>query len=206
MRRVELALQRCVIASVLLALACGDDDSADVPLYRESFEDACGDTPCGWSIVQPSDGTARYVETIHAGEHGIALEGDDVIVRADVEDARGVATFMLGSLQALVVARCDATSTLRLRVALASRGDAAAGPSSDALEANINVGTETLERATVALMATTGLRDGGFGSTPVATDVEILGVSFEKDGPGRCEIADIIVDDYAFMFTDPGCD
>ena len=59
---------------ILVALGCtGCPCDPGVPeVFYEGFERWCGDLPCDWTL---ESGTAERVTTIHAGEHGVRLEG-----------------------------------------------------------------------------------------------------------------------------------
>ena len=124
MTRLAIALSWFV-----LGIVAGCTDHSGLVLFREDFETACGDVPCGWTLVAGAPGSATYVETIPS-EHGVQLVGDGVAiarsVSAGASDGMG-ADPIDATLRAHVVARCDPGATVTLIVTL----DAGAGHTID---------------------------------------------------------------------------
>jgi hypothetical protein len=74
-RTVRIQLVASVTALLAVGAGC-DCDTGRAAVYWESFEDACGEMPCGWEQVE---GRAQRVSTYHAGEHGLRLERGAIV-------------------------------------------------------------------------------------------------------------------------------
>lgn len=168
------ALAWLVLGAAAASAGCRGADS--VSLFRDDFESVCGGAPCGWSQVAGPAGAARYVESV-PGEHGIELSGEGVAVSRLVpgDDLEGADP--VDSLEAHVVARCDARSTVTVIVTL--QGISTSAP--------IDVtGTATFpprwdgSRITFPLLTTS--------VTPSSQFIDIVSVVLHKEGPGTCEV------------------
>jgi len=164
-------------APILLALmACiaGCNDRSSLALWRDDFETECGGAPCGWTQIAGPSGAATWVETLPS-EHGVRLQGAGVAIARMTPD-HTVPLDTAHSMEAHVVARCDAGAQLTIIVTLRTApttidvsGSAAFPPSWD--------GTRMMP-LTLSLDATHA--DAQFDA--------ILGVILHKEGPGACEV------------------
>lgn len=68
--RLTFGFSLLVAAAVALGvLAC---QPLERPVSLETFETVCGDLPCGWTAER---GTVEWAETLHAGAHGLFVDG-----------------------------------------------------------------------------------------------------------------------------------
>jgi len=196
-------MKRSFVALLLLSFACAPGPGAvRERLVTEEFETQCDDgLPCGWAQVTGEPGAARYVETIHPGEHGLALIGSGVNVRGPGGPTRP-AIVSVGSLQASLVARCDPGAGLTIDLAVADATDAGAF-FVDTFEGRTTPGQTWEQRTVVNLTSTTALSDGGFGGSFGGTrTIRVLAVALSKTGAGQCEIASFRVDDIGAIGDD----
>ena len=170
------------IGGLLVFLAC---DPAPPPErhWFESFEDECDGAPCGWERSLGDADQARWVETIHPGEHGLRLEGV-VTVRGPGSPLERTQDFNFASVHA--VARCDAGSFLEVEVVVASGAATRTG------RALINP-EDQWRRVTEEPLT--------FDET--AIEGRVTAVVIRKRGEGVCEVGELVVDDGAFLAT--GC-
>lgn len=167
------------LAALIGALACEPEPFPSRPFY-EDFETACDGTPCGWERSDGEASQAIWVESIHPGEHALRLTGE-VTVRGPGADPDVPSTFSGTSLAVRVVARCDPGDTLAVDVLAI---DASGGRHE--MRSVINPESEWTRVATGS--ATTGsFIDGG----------RISAVIVRKNGPGVCEIGEIVIDTQA---------
>lgn len=210
MRRTawERWVARASLALVLGGLACGDDDAPQVPrLLYEDFEERCGDLPCDWTRLDGDESQARYVETIHPGEHGIRLSGSGVTVRGPGGMPR-TAALTFGSLQAELTAICDGDSLLVIQVGISDALEGGGSPRSDTLEGRVGPPTDWTAPILVTLTATSALSDGGFSGPTLGAPIRVTGITVTKTGPGECYVDRIVVDDVGVTATSPsgGCE
>ncbi|MBX3275221.1 MAG: hypothetical protein KF729_33455 [Sandaracinaceae bacterium] len=162
------------LAAIVAGYACQPERQTRV--YLEDFEgELCDGVPCGWERSTGTPAQARWVETIHPGEHALQLEGD-VTVRGP-----GAFDTIRGPRMLLrFVVRCDPGSRLGLDV-LVSDG----------------LGTRALGVAAFAPPEwdEVSVTLGGGGEI---ADSRISAVVLTKTGPGVCEIAEIVMDDLRF--------
>ena len=196
--RTERVAGKTMVGAFLIALACGDDSSGRQPIVRADFEDRCGDVPCEWEQTSGDSSQARYIETIHPGEHGMALSGDGVSIRGPGGDVT-TTTFTFGSLEARLVARCDAGDSLSIVLGVIDE-TAAGGPRPDMLQGRAVPPAAWGTGTSATLTLASPLGDGGFGGGTGAT-LRITGLVITKNGPGQCEIAEITIDQFG-LFTD----
>jgi hypothetical protein len=171
--RSLVLLLACSLATT--AAACAGPDP--VSLYRETFEDVCDGTPCGWEQVTGPAGAAIFVETL-PGEHGVRLIGDGVAISgpAEGDEVQGE-TISPTNLQAHIVARCDEDAIIQIIVSMQD----VTGTPVDMQTSLTPATTWNGDRPTMFLSA----------REPPVTPVgftDILGVILRKEGPGACEI------------------
>jgi len=198
----ERWMARACVALILGALACGDDDAPPNPrLLFEDFEERCGDLPCGWTRLEGDEDQARWVETLHPGEHGIRLSGSGVTVRGPGGEAR-TSALTFGSLQAELTAVCDPDASLVLQLGITEVLEGGGSPRSDTLEGPAtDVPSDWGETTLVTLTATTALVDGGFSGPTFSRPIRVTGITIQKRGPGECHIGRIVVDDVGATTT-----
>lgn len=203
-RRIAWAL----VALILVALACGDDDAPQVPrLLYEDFETRCGDLPCGWDQIAGTSGQARYATGFHAGEHGLVLEGSGVTARGPGGDPMS-ALVTFGGLQARLAVRCDAGATLVLRIGVREVADGTVGGlRADSFEGRLLTPPTTWGAPVfVNLNAASALADGGFGTSAPTGSIVIDSVTLTKTGPGQCVIDHLEIDDVGtLVVSDISC-
>jgi len=68
-RTASVLIGAAVTLHALGLLAC---TPLEKPVSLESFETVCGDLPCGWSVER---GRVEWTETLHAGAHGLFIDG-----------------------------------------------------------------------------------------------------------------------------------
>ena len=185
------------VAAILALMACSPERVPQVPqLYVQDFEGICAGVPCGWTQVRGAPGAARTTETLLPGLRGIALVGEDVVVDGpDGGDARVDSSFG-PSLVAVLVARCDATASLTVRVGLTSvvtPSDGGTDPFAELFEAQLRP-------------ESAWSTDGGTSGETRQTLVPLLGrdlgpatrrivsVNVRKLGAGQCEIDSLAIE------------
>lgn len=172
-----------LVAALVAMIACGPDE-LEPPFYFEDFETLCEGVPCGWERTSGDASQVTWVETIHAGEHGLRLDGT-ASVRGPGSEPTGA--FPLDSLSLDLTARCDAGSVLEIDLVLA---DEAGRPFS---------------ASALAAPAEEWSRSGALeitAETALANATRVMAIGITKTGAGACEVSDIVVD--ARVFT-PGC-
>ena len=185
------------VAAILGLMACAPERTPQVPqLYVQDFEEICAGVPCGWTLVRGATGAARTTETLLPGLRGLALVGDDVVVDGpDGGDARVDFSFGPTPLTAVLMARCDASASLTIRVGVTSvtTPDGGPDPFAELYEAQLRPestwstdgGTSGETRQTlVPLIA----RDGGTATR------RIVSVNIRKLGAGQCEIDSLTIE------------
>jgi len=191
------------VAAILGLLACSPERAPQVPqVYVQDFEEVCAGVPCGWTQVGGDPGAAHTTATLLPGLRGLALVGDDVVVDGpDGGDAP--VDFSFGpTLTAVLMARCDATASLTIRVGVTSvtTSDGGADLGAQLFEAQLRPestwstdgGTSGETRQTlVPLLA----RDLGTSMR------RIVSVNVRKLGAGQCEIDSLAIEQSS-GFTD----
>jgi hypothetical protein len=159
--------------AVLAALSCtGCPCDPGVPeVFYDGFERGCGEMPCGWTV---EDGTAERVSTIHAGEHGVRLEGRisrEIDVELSVDPEEELAFLMVW---------CDAGAGLEISV------DIDEGGTPGVISGTIDAGTVPVD----GLMETREVPLGGrvVVPYPVTTATRI---TIEVTGTGGCTVDEI---------------
>lgn len=173
------------VGLLLSMIACYADAPSRV--YLEDFETLCDGSPCGWERARGTADQATVVSTIHPGEHGLRLT-DEVSVRGpgSTDDAE---TIFGSFIDARVVARCDARSTLTMNVLA------------------VETSTGIVWTATAIISAQEEWSDVvrptalNFDGSPAAA--RITAIVLTKSGSGACEIDEIVIDDTAL--DDVGC-
>lgn len=197
------------VAAVLALIACEPDAAPRIPsIYEEHFDATCGGLPCDWTQIAGAPGAAHTTSTLLPGLRGLALEGDGVVVDGP-GDAGSPSAFLGSPLEVVLQARCDATASLTIRVALTSVGgrDGAVDEAATLLEARLRpeptwgTGGGLSGEARQALVP---IVIPGTGGSPV----HIESVTIRKDGPGQCEIDSLAVEQPTFDdggFRTDGC-
>jgi hypothetical protein len=163
---------------LLLGLLACDPDDFPPRIYLEDFETLCDGVPCGWERSAGEPGQARWVETVHPGEHALRLEGE-VSVRgpAAAEDAR---TTSSTELSARLAMRCEPGNTVRLDVLLVDElGTTHQASGNGTAEPEWEAATDV--RLTTEATAWSRAR--------------VTGVVLTKTGDGVCEIGELRIDD-----------
>lgn len=182
--RARLVAPWSIVVFLIGILAC-DPDPRPRRIYLEDFEALCDGIPCGWERSTGTADQARWVSTIHPGEHGLRLEGE-VTVRGPGSGAADQPA-STASLSARLAARCDADSSLRLDVLLVDSTGASYSAS------GMTMTTARWDRPTLITLS--------LGGSP--SDGRVSGVVITKMGSGVCEIGEIVVDDEGDR--PPGC-
>jgi hypothetical protein len=173
-RRSIPALAWLVVAGVVVGYACEPERAERV--YYEDFEgELCDGAPCGWARSSGTAEQARWVETIHPGEHGLALTGD-----VTVRGPGSAATVFGPSILLQMVVRCDEGSRLGVDVVI-----------SDELGSR-SLGVDAFAPTEWDEVSVTLGSGGEIGSSTITAIV------FTKTGSGTCEIGEVIVDDLRF--------
>ncbi len=171
----RLALLVVFALSALSAASCARP--ARTPLYRETFEDVCEGTPCGWVQVAGPPGATLFVETL-PGEHGIRMVGDGVAISGPVMGDEVVGeSIPAGDLQAHVVARCDEGAILSIIVSMQE----VSGTPVDMVTSLRPAPTWNGDRPVLPLTA----REA---TVTVFGFTDILSVILRKEGAGACEV------------------
>jgi hypothetical protein len=207
--RGEARVLRVALLSVLAALACDETQSPQAFLWEETFEEVCDDDlPCGWAQVGGAPGDARYVmTTLHPGEHGLSLTGD-----ASVRGPGGpsdFSNFQFGSLEVRVTGRCDAAAGISVLLGLAETNpDGTIGRVDMTMPASIFLPATWAETSESIVVTSEGaFTDAGLSPPLTAGTLQVTSVTLTMNGPGTCEIAEILIDDpmMTVRFRDDGC-
>lgn len=165
-----------IVAALVGLLAC-DPDPRPTRVYLEDFEGLCDGAPCGWERTSGESEQARWVETIHPGEHGLRLEGD-VSVRGPASDS-DARTVNSRNLSARLAIRCDAGSAVRLDVLLVDELGTTFSASGDAMPPS------NWDRELITLLV----------DATMVTNARISTVMISKSGSGACDIGELVIDD-----------
>jgi hypothetical protein len=187
---------RLAIGALLGGLACSDPAPQIFNLVTEDFEERCDGVPCGWERLGGTPEQVRYVETFHAGDHGLELTGDSVAARGPGGSPMMVQVIS-GSLQGQLVAVCDPGATLRLSVGLIQTTgfDGGMPAAVDTLVADFQPAVEWDDPQVRTLIATGVFTDGGLSGGFVSGTFRITGMTLEKRGEGSCVVTRVLVDD-----------
>ncbi len=203
-------LPRLAMLLITVMIACNEPRAADSFLWEETFEEVCDGLPCDWVRVGGAPEDVRYVTTsFHPGEHGIALSGDGSVRGPGGESMP--ATFAIGTLEARVVGRCDAGAGVDIEVGLEmAAGLDGGGGFDNTTPATVFLPDSWAEASTsIPITSASAFVDGGVGAPMMfgTTDLRITSVLLTMNGPGTCEIAEIIIDDtgMARRSVDDGC-
>jgi hypothetical protein len=200
---------RLLIFAILAVIACNEPRPPDEFLWEETFEEPCDDgVPCGWERIGGSAEDVRYVETsLHPGEHGIALSGEGSVRGAGGESMQ--VAFNLGTLEARIVGRCDAGAGIDVEVGIEQLAPLDAGSAfDDTMPATIFLPESWSEASqSIPVTSASAFVDGGVGSMPGLQELRITSVVLTMNGPGTCEIAEILIDatSTARRSLDDGC-
>lgn len=200
--RVERWAARAAVAAVLGGIACSDPPPQVFNLVTQDFEETCDGVPCDWEQLAGTAGQVRWVETFHAGDHGLELTGDGVGARGPGGSPMMVQV-VSGSLQGQLVAVCDSGATLRLSVGLLQT-DGGMPSVVDTLVADFQPEEEWGDPQVRTLIATGVFTDGGLGGGFVSGTFRITGMTIEKRGAGSCVVSRVLVDD-VIPVSDLGC-
>jgi hypothetical protein len=181
---VRRAIGWSIVVFVVAAVAC--EDSARTALYWEDFESVCDGAPCGWERLRGDANQAIWVETLHAGEHGLALTGEVAVRGPGSETVEPVSAVILN---VSVMGRCDAGSELEIDLALEDTFGAS------------HIATAAPEMSSEWRPAVTTLLR--FERSPPVGVVRVTQIGVRKTGRGSCEITDLVVD--ASTGIEPGC-
>jgi hypothetical protein len=199
-----------LIVAILAVFACNEPRPPDEFLWEETFEEACGGVPCDWERVGGTPDEARYVETsLHPGEHGIALVGDGSIRGPGGEPMQ--VSFTFGTLEARIVGRCDAGAGIDLEVGIEQLDPLDGGSAFDNTMRATIFPPETWSEASrsIPITSASAFVDGGVGPPPsgLPPQIRITSVLLTMNGPGTCEIAEILIDatSTARRSLDDGC-
>ena len=203
--RSERWVSRLALGAVLGGLACSDPAPQVFNLVTEDFEERCDGVPCEWEQLSGTTGQVRYVETFHAGDHGLELTGEGVAARGPGGSPMMVQVIS-GSLQSQLVAVCDPGATLRLSVGLIQTTGIDGGMPAviDTLVADFQPDSEWSDPQVQTLIATGVFTDGGLTGGFVSGTFRITGMTIEKRGGGSCVVSRVLVDDVIFS-ADPDC-
>ncbi len=188
--RASKRLGLTLVAALLTLLACSPTPTSygTLRVYGEPFDATCHDLPCGWTQVTGPAGAAHTTSTLLPGLRGLALEGDGVLVDGPAAPST-TSSFVGGSLDLVLVARCDAGASLTVRVALTSTSlsDASSDTGASLVEAHVIPAAEW----DASGLATDGLRQTltvVVGPRDSVVEVHVQSVTVRKDGPGACEL------------------
>lgn len=185
------------VAAVLALIACGPDAAPRVPsLYEENFDADCAGVPCGWTQVTGAPGAAHTTDTLLPGLRALALEGDGVVVDGPGDPAARIGA---SALDVVLLARCDATASLTIRVALTSGStlDGSVDAAALLLEARLRPGPSWTTVGSASAEARQTLVPLITPST-TGTEVHVESVTIRKDGPGQCEIDSLRIEQPGF--------
>lgn len=179
-------------------LACREVPDGPTRLYEESFEEVCTDeatgfeTPCGWSQVAGPEGGASWVETLHPGEHGIRLAGEETTVRGPAGMNRN-SVLLFGAIELFISARCDRGTQL---IVQAGVRDVTTG-NADTFRGRATPSDEWGNGTIIELVSDRALVDGGLSGGPFGGtfDVQVDLLSMRVTGGGACEVDHLVIDD-----------
>ena len=196
-RSIDQHCCRVALGALLALIACNDAQPPELFVWEETFEDVCdGDLPCGWERIGGSAEQARYVRTsFHTGEHGLELTGDAQVRGPGSDPSAPLFTF--GSLEARFIARCDAGAGIDIIVGLAEvDADGVDTGRANMTELATVFPPESWTDTPAATLITSegAFIDGGLGP-PLLSQVRVTSVVLSMNGPGRCEIGEILIDD-----------
>lgn len=200
---------RALLFLVLAAVACGEPRPAQEFLWEETFEEVCdSDLPCGWEQIGGAPGDARYVmTTFHPGVHGLSLTGDASVRGPGGES--GFSNFQFGSLEVRVTGRCDESAGINILLGLAETlPDGTIGRVDMTMPASIFPPSTWAETSASIVVTSVGaFTDAGLAPPLPSGMLRVTSVTLTMNGPGTCEIAEILIDD-PMMTTrsrDEGC-
>lgn len=166
------------IVSALFVAACAPPDDPEMVL-EEDFETLCDGLPCGWVLSGGPASGARWIETI-PGDHGLELEGEGVFVRGPASPPLPRPT-LIDTIAVRANARCDATSSVTVRVTI-----------EDGLEADatrfVTFETELLPEAAWSSPLMDQVLEPVEPGATNWTMRRVLGLNLLKNGRGSCEI------------------
>lgn len=165
-----------VAAALVIGLACQPDAFPD-RLFLDDFETLCDGVPCGWEQTGGDAGRARWVETIHPGEHALELTDEVTVRRTNITPPPDLllATSTIGVRAAVV---CEEAARLELVILLAE-GSGATREESVSLS---SFGTEWETLSPVLMLS------------GVVSDPAVRAVILRKTGAGRCRIGELVID------------
>ncbi|MFK7984927.1 MAG: hypothetical protein AB8I08_02775 [Sandaracinaceae bacterium] len=167
-----------VAAALVIGLAC-QPDAYPTRLFLDDFETLCDGVPCGWEQTAGESGRARWVETIHPGEHALELTDDVVVRRTGIVPAER--PMVTTTLDVRVAATCDTGSTLELSLVVA---DATGATRDETLPLSFFSGESDWTNLSPAIVFEMPL-----------TDPVVRAVVLRKSGAGRCRIGELAIDD-----------
>lgn len=165
-----------VVAALLAMVACRPGPPP-TRLYDEDFETLCDGAPCGWERTHGDATQAIWVETIHAGEHGLRLDGQ-VSVRGTRSGAPADPV-PVETLSVELTACCDIGNELRVDLVLIDEHGGTFTASAFAMPArewSPPLGAPIVSRGGLAEVA------------------GVMAVAITKTGPGACEISELAID------------
>jgi hypothetical protein len=204
---IERTIVLGAVSAIVAVLACGDPEAVPPRLLLEDFEDTtdCGELPCGWEQIGGDDGQARYVETVHPGEHGILLLGAGVSVRGPGGEPHPV-VLNQGTVEARVSARCQGGSSLILQAVVTTDGEGGA-PATDTFEGRATPPEDWSGRdssvvpmtASMALDPASPFGCGAAGGPGCPSQMlRVTALIISKTGSGECAIDRIVIDAVGF--------
>ena len=195
----DTPLLRAALYGLLFVLACRQSPAADPLLLEESFEDECAGMACGWEQVLGEPGGARWVSTVHPGEHGLVLDPGVTVRRGYDVAPRGVQVTM-GALQGAISARCDPGGQLDFDLLVRDEMGGA-----DAFGGRPRVPEEWGTPISFSLTSDFALLDGGVGTATV--DYETTSLLVRNGGSAPCALDHLRIDGFGRGIRAPagGC-
>ncbi len=83
-----------LVLAVIVALGVLACQPLERPVSLETFETVCGELPCGWLAER---GTVEWTETLHAGAHGLFIDGGARAVAVPELDSPGRRVVVVGA-------------------------------------------------------------------------------------------------------------
>lgn len=183
-------LMRIALHAFLWLLACRQTPEGEPLLLEESFEEECDGMACGWAQVIGEPDGARWVSTVHPGEHGLELEPGVTVRRSYDLGARDVQVTS-GALQGVVSARCDPGGQLDFEVLVRDeRGGA------DAYGGRPSVPHEWGTPNSFSLASDFALLDGGTAIGATTLELQATSVLIRNGGSAPCAIDHLRVDGF----------
>jgi hypothetical protein len=207
----ELALGRCLVLAILVALACDPPTPPPPPFYEQTFSEVCDGVPCGWEQVSGTPGDVVFERTIHSNVGGITLRGNGTSVRGPAGDT-GEITFTMGTVEALVAARCDVGSSILFQVIVEATGTDGGMPGQvDVLEGRVTPAPDWTqpEAGNPALLtARTALVPGSPFNSGTVVSARVVAITLTKTGGGSCTLDRIVLDEFGTTADRPSstCD